>query len=103
MTAAMTALARGAHKLYSDDPGTIGRLGDWFKLHFDIKVATSDKTIEDDDSLRFFEFEYLRWYQCGMSKCETASSPMRSAESTSPVIRRWRLIVNHVALKLYGI
>lgn len=104
MTESLMTLARAAAMLYGDDPGTIGHIGDWFKTTFGINVATSDDTIEKTKALRDFEYEGKSWNQKNHVKVRDAVKPNEvgrihfAFDSDGK-----RLIVNHVALKLYGI
>lgn len=104
MTQSLTALARAAARLYSDDPGTIGHIDDWFKTNFGINVATSDYTIEKSKALRDFEFEGKTWNQKNHVKVRDAVKPNEVGRIHFDFDSDGkRLIVNHVALKLYGI
>lgn len=104
MTAALIALAQAAQKLYSGDPGTIGQLDDWFKLNFGLNVATSDSTIEKNKALRWFPFEKKQRDQTPHVKVRDAVKPNEVGRIHFALDSKGkRLIVNHVALKLYGI
>jgi hypothetical protein len=104
MTEALTTLARAAQKLYSDDPGTIGHIDDWFKQHFGLKVSTADDTIEKNKALRYFDFDGKRRDQTPHVKVRDAVKPNEVGRIHFAFDKDGRrLIVNHVALKLYGI
>lgn len=104
MTEALTTLARAACQLYGDEPGTIGRIDDWFKTNFGINVATSDDTIEKSKALRDFEFEGKTWNQKNHVKVRDGVKPNEVGRIHFDFDHEGkRLIVNHVALKLYGI
>lgn len=104
MTEALTTLARAAQKLYSGDPGSIGHIDDWFKQNFSLNVSTADDTIEKNKSLRYFEFEEKRYDQTPHVKVRDAVKPNEVGRIHFAFDKEGRrLIVNHVALKLYGI
>lgn len=104
MTAALSTLARAACRLYGDDPGTIGHIDDWFKTNFGINVATSDDTIEKSRAMRDFEFEGRTWNQKNHVKVRDGVKPNEVGRIHFDFDHEGqRLIVNHVALKLYGI
>ena len=104
MTEALTTLARAACQLYSDEPGTIGHIDDWFKTNFGINVATSDDTIEKSKALRDFEFEGKTWNQKNHVKVRDGVKPNEVGRIHFDFDHDGnRLIVNHVALKLYGV
>lgn len=104
MTKALTILARAACQLYSDEPGTIGHIDDWFKTNFEINVATSDDTIEKSKAMREFEFEGKTWNQKNHVKVRDGVKPNEVGRIHFDFDAEGkRLIVNHVALKLYGI
>lgn len=104
MTRALTTLARAASRLYSDEPGNIGRIDDWFKTNFGINVATSDDTIERNKAMRDFEFEGKIWNQKNHVKVRDGVKPNEVGRIHFDFDHEGkRLIVNHVALKLYGI
>lgn len=104
MTQTLTALARAAKKLYSDDPGSIGHIDDWFKLNFGLNVSTADDTIEKNKSMRYFDFEGKRHDQVPHVKVRDAVKPNEVGRIHFAFDKDGRrLIVNHVALKLYGI
>lgn len=104
MTEALIALARAAQKLYSDDPGSIGHIDDWFKQNFGLNVSTADDTIEKNKSLRYFDFDGKRRDQVPHVKVRDAVKPNEVGRIHFAFDKEGRrLIVNHVALKLYGI
>lgn len=104
MTEALTTLARAACQLYSDEAGTIGRIDDWFKTNFGINVATSDDTIEKNKAMRDFDFEGKIWNQKNHVKVRDGVKPNEVGRIHFDFDHEGkRLIVNHVALKLYGI
>ena len=104
MTEALTTLARAAQQLYSDDPGGIGHLDDWFKVNFGLNVATADDTIEKNKALRYFEFEGKQRDQVPHVKVRDGVKPNEVGRIHFALDKESRrLIVNHVALKLYGI
>ena len=104
MTEALIALSRAAQKLYSDDPGAIGHVDDWFKQNFGLNVSTADDTIEKNKSLRYFDFDGKRRDQVPHVKVRDAVKPNEVGRIHFAFDKDGRrLIVNHVALKLYGI
>lgn len=104
MTTTLTTLARAAVQLYSDEPGTIGHIDDWFKTNFGINVATSDDTIEKSKALRDFDFEGKTWNQKNHVKVRDGVKPNEVGRIHFDFDHdNKRLIINHVALKLYGI
>ncbi|MDR6200883.1 hypothetical protein QE374_002792 [Microbacterium sp. SORGH_AS428] len=104
MTQALTTLARAAQKLYGDDPGVAGHLDDWFKQNFGLNVSTADDTIEKNKSLRYFVFEGERREQVPHVKVRDGVKPNEVGRIHFALDNHGRrLIVNHVALKLYGI
>lgn len=104
MTEALTTLARSAQKLYSDDPGSIGHIDDWFKQNFGLNVSTADDTIEKNKALRYFEFEGKRRDQTPHVKVRDGVKPNEVGRIHFAFDKEGRrLVVNHVALKLYGI
>jgi hypothetical protein len=104
MTEALIALARAAQKLYCDDPGPIGHIDDWFKQNFGLNVSTADHTIEKNKSLRYFDFDGKRRDQVPHVKVRDAVKPNEVGRIHFAFDKDGRrLIVNHVALKLYGI
>lgn len=104
MTHKLTALARAACLLYDEDPGPIGHVDDWFKTAVGLNIATADDTIEKNKTMRYFTFE-------GKKRDQVPHVQVRDAVKPNEVGRIHfafdskgkRLIVNHVALKLYGI
>lgn len=104
MAEALIALARAAQKLYCDDPGPIGHIDDWFKQNFGLNVSTADDTIEKNKSLRYFDFDGKRRDQVPHVKVRDAVKPNEVGRIHFAFDKDGRrLIVNHVALKLYGI
>lgn len=104
MTEALIALSRAAQKLYSDAPGAIGHIDDWFKQNFGLNVSTADDTIEKNKSLRYFDFDGKRRDQVPHVKVRDAVKPNEVGRIHFAFDKDGRrLIVNHVALKLYGI
>lgn len=104
MTEALTMLARAAQRLYSDEPGPIAHIDDWFKQNFGLNVSTADDTIEKNKSLRYFDFEDKRRDQVPHVKVRDGVKPNEVGRIHFAFDKEGRrLIVNHVALKLYGI
>lgn len=103
MKTALVTLARAAQVLYGNEAITMGHVDDWFKTSFGLNVATSDDTIEQSKGLRYFWFEDQR-------RDQTPHVQVRDGVKPNEVGRIHfafdsagrRLIVNHVALKLYG-
>lgn len=100
----LLALANAAVDLYGGDPGNIGRIDDWFKQRHGLNISTADDTIQKNKSLRWFEFD-------GRSYDQTPHVKVRDAVKPNQVGRvhfamdsdNKRFVINHVALKLYGI
>lgn len=104
MTAALTALARAAHRLYSEDAGAMGHVDEWFKTGFGLNVSTADDTIEKNKAMRYFDFEDKRRDQTPHVKVRDAVKPNEVGRIHFAFDKDGcRLIVNHVALKLYGL
>lgn len=104
MTAALTSLARAAQTLYGAEAVKMGHVDEWFKTEFGLNVATADDTIEKTKTMRYFDYE-------GQRRDQTPHVKVRDAVKPNEVGRihfafdkdGGRLIVNHVALKLYGL
>ncbi|KRF44600.1 hypothetical protein ASH01_11450 [Terrabacter sp. Soil811] len=104
MTAALTALARAAHKLYSEDAGPMGHVDEWFKTGFGLNISTADDTIEKNKAMRYFDFADKRRDQTPHVKVRDAVKPNEVGRIHFAFDKDGcRLIVNHVALKLYGL
>lgn len=104
MTQALIALARAAQLLYSDTQLSIGHVDNWFKANYGLSVSTSDNTIEKNKSMRYFKFEGKRHDQVPHVKVRDAVKPNEVGRIHFAFDKDGRrLIVNHVALKLYGI
>lgn len=106
MTEALIALAKAACLLYKDGSNdeTIGRVDDWFKTAVGLNVATSDDTIEKDKNMRYFDFDGQSWDQKNHVKVRDGVKPNEVGRIHFAFDKEGnRLIVNHVALKLYGI
>jgi len=104
MTTTLTALARAAHELYGDQPLTMGHADEWFKTGFGLNVATADDTIEKNRALRYFDFDDQRRDQTPHVKVRDAVKPNEVGRIHFAFDKDGGLlIVNHVALKLYGL
>lgn len=104
MTDALKALARAAHKLYGDEPVKMGHVDAWFKTAVGLNVATADDTIEKTKALRYFDYEGERRGQTPHVKVRDAVKPNEVGRIHFAFDKDGgRLIVNHVALKLYGL
>jgi len=103
MTSKLCALARAADALYGDDALTIGHLDEWIKITFGINVAFKDLTINKSKNLRDFTYEGATYEQTPHVKVRDGVKPNEVGRihfALDPANRR--VIVNHVALKLYG-
>jgi hypothetical protein len=79
-------------------------MDDWFKVGYGLNVAMSDETISKSKNLRYFQYD-------GKTRDQIVHVKVRDGVKPNEVGRIHfafdeegkRLIVNHVALKLYGI
>lgn len=100
----LVLLAKGAVQLYGGDPGSIGHLDDWFRVNHGLKVAMSDETIGKTKSLRYFVFEGKKYDQTPHVKVRDGVKPNQVGRIHFALDSdRKRIVVNHVALKLYGL
>jgi len=104
MTDKLIALGRAANLLYDGLNKNLPRLGDWFKNEFALNVALTDRTIAQSKSMRQFEFENSTYEQIPHVKVRDGVKPNEVGRIHFALdSQNKRLIVNHVALKLYGI
>ncbi|PKW26688.1 hypothetical protein ATL31_1505 [Phycicoccus duodecadis] len=104
MTEALTSLAQAAHELYGGEPVKMGYVDEWFKTAFGLNVSTADDTIEKSKALRYFDYEGQRRDQTPHVKVADAVKPNEVGRIHFAFDKAGgRLIVNHVALKLYGL
>ena len=104
MTEKLILLAKASADLYGGNLGQIGHLDNWFKETHGLNVAMKDQTISQDKALRWFSWD-------GEERDGTPHVKVRDGVKPNEVGRihfaldpeKKRLIVNHVALKLYGI
>ncbi len=104
MTEKLLSLARAAVRLYAHDGDIATRIDDWFMTEFQLRVAMSDETISKRKRLRYFTYDGLEYDQLPHVKVRDGVKPNEVGRihfSLDP--KEGRLIVNHVALKLYGI
>jgi hypothetical protein len=100
----LKSLANAAVDLYSEDPGTIGRIDDWFKTRHGLNVSTADDTIQKTKALRYFELEGITYDQTPHVKVRDAVKPNQVGRIHFAMDSdNKRFVINHVALKLYGI
>lgn len=100
----LLALANAAVDLYGDDPGSIGRIDDWFKQRHGLNVSTADDTIQKNKKMRYFDFAGRSYDQTPHVKVRDAVKPNRVGRIHFAFdSENKRFVVNHVALKLYGI
>lgn len=103
MTAKLTLLARAAEQLYSSSDNVIGLMDKWFYESFGLKVALSDQTISRTPSLRGFEFEGRAFSQIPHVKVRDAVKPNEVGRIHFDFDKEeGRLVINHVAVKLYS-
>ena len=82
----------------------MGHVDEWFKTGFGLNVSTADDTIEKSKALRYFDFEGKRRDQTPHVKVRDAVKPNEVGRIHFAFDKVGsRLIVNHVALKLYGL
>lgn len=105
MTAQLITLARAAVHLYDEDAlAPTGHLDKWFKTEFELNVSMTDDTIRKTKGLRWFEYEGERHDQQPHVKVRDAVKPNEVGRIHFALDKAGRrVIVNHVALKLYGI
>ncbi|MGV8895049.1 MAG: hypothetical protein ACOH1U_01140 [Rhodoglobus sp.] len=104
MTSKLTALARAAMLLYDGSERVMGHMDTWFKTEFELNVALRDQNIARSKTFRDFEYEGRMYDQIKHVKVRDAVKPNEVGRihfALDPV--EGRIIVNHVALKLYGI
>jgi hypothetical protein len=103
MTAKLTLLARAAEQLYSSSDNVIGLMDKWFYETFGLKVALSDQTISRTPGLRAFEFEGRAFSQIPHVKVRDAVKPNEVGRIHFDFDKEERrLVINHVAVKLYN-
>lgn len=102
MTRNLVILAKAAVALYNGEDRTMGHLDDWFRVEWDLTVSMNDDTIERSKGLRFFDFEGERRDQTPHVKVRDGVKPNEVGRIHFALDSAGkRLIVNHVALKLY--
>ncbi len=102
MTLKLKMLARGAVDLYGPDSGPIGHLDDWFAQR-ELKVASSDQTISRSPKLRTFDFEGREYSQVMHVKVRDGVKPNEVGRIHFDLDKEnQRIVVNHVAVKLYS-
>ncbi len=100
----LLALANAAVDLYGEDPGTIGRIDEWFKTRHGLNVATADDTIQKTKALRNFQFDGRTYDQTPHVKVRDGVKPNQVGRIHFAMdSAKKRFVINHVALKLYGI
>ncbi len=100
----LLGLANAAVDLYSEDPGTIGRIDEWFKTRHGLNVATADDTIQKTKALRNFQFDGHGYDQTPHVKVRDGVKPNQVGRIHFAMDSdKKRFVINHVALKLYGI
>jgi hypothetical protein len=104
MAEQLTRLARASVTLYDGSERKMGHLGTWFKTEIGLNVSMNDDTIEKDRSLRYFDYDGGRWDQTPHVKVRDAVKPNEVGRIHFALdSSEGRFIVNHVALKLYGV
>lgn len=100
----LLALANAAVDLYGEDPGKIGRIDEWFKTRHGLNVSIADDTIQKTKSLRDFHLDGQVYDQTPHVKVRDAVKPNRVGRIHFAMDSdNRRFVINHVALKLYGI
>lgn len=103
MTLKLELLALAAAALYGDAPLVIGHLDDWLKLR-GLNVAMTDDTIRKKKNIRYFDHDGTAYDQMPHVKVKDGVKPNHVGRIHFALDKdRRRLVVNHVALKLYGI
>lgn len=100
----LIALANAAEDLYGEDPGSIGLIDDWFKQRHGLNTSKEDDTIKKSKGLRYFDYDGETYDQTPHVKVRDAVKPNQVGRIHFAMdSKNKRFIVNHVALKLYGI
>ncbi|MBC7403238.1 MAG: hypothetical protein H7279_08725 [Microbacteriaceae bacterium] len=103
MTLKLELLALAAAALYGDAPLVIGHLDDWLKLR-GLNVAMTDDTIRKKKNIRYFDHDGTAYDQMPHVKVKDGVKPDHVGRIHFALDKdRRRLVVNHVALKLYEI
>lgn len=102
MTECLVKLSKVAATLYDGTSRNIPHLDIWIRDEFDLKVALQDSVIEKDTRLKNFDFENTRHDRTPHVKVSD-NAPLSQVGRIHFALdtKNRRLIVDHVALKLY--